>query len=136
MLNFVQYLMSLIAAAIAPIPSQPELQAMTPCTPSIEPAITVTVSDSRTRKPIEATVTVRDGSFQETLELNGVTATGQVIYGGAFERPGQYTVTISRDGYATLVMMGVNVTKDQCHVVTRQLTIDLQPIKPRRESLR
>jgi hypothetical protein len=107
---------------------------MSPCTPSIEPAITVTVSDSKTQKPLEATVVVKDGNFQEVLELKGVTAAGQIVYGGAFERPGHYTVMISKDGYATLVMTEVNVTKNNCHVMTRQLSVNLQPVKPRRKS--
>jgi hypothetical protein len=136
MWNSIQYLMSLLAATLAPLFSQTEPKAMPPCTPSIEPAITVVVSDSRTQKPLEATVVVKDGSFQETLEWNGVTPTGHTIYGGAFERPGRYTITVSRDGYATFVMTGVNVDKDDCHVMTRQLKVNLQPVKPRRESSR
>ncbi len=108
---------------------------MSSCTPSIEPAVTVTVSDFRTQKPLEATITIKDGSYQETLEIKGATASGQMIYSGGFERPGHYTVTISKEGYATFIMTGVNVAKGDCHVLTRQISVDLQPVKPRREQL-
>lgn len=108
-----------------------EVSNMTACTPSIEPAITVTVSDARTGVPLKASIIVKDGKFQEELNLHGVTAAGQIIYGGAFERPGVYTVRISRDGYETSVLEEVKVAKDECHVVTRNIRVALKPINPR-----
>lgn len=100
---------------------------MMPCTPSVEPAFTATVTDARSAQPLEATITIQDGTFRETLGPYGFTATGQTIYGGAFERPGIYTVTIAKPGYRTLVMPNVQVTQDTCHVQTRKLTVQLQP---------
>jgi hypothetical protein len=105
-----------------------EAKNMTGCTPSIEPAITVTVSDAQTGTPLEATIIVKDGNFQEELKLWGVTAAGQIIYGGAFERPGVYTVRTSRDGYETFVIEEVKVAKDECHVITRKIKVALKPI--------
>ncbi|HWN67823.1 MAG TPA: hypothetical protein VNM90_09290, partial [Haliangium sp.] len=49
-------------------------------------------------------------------------------YVGAFERPGVYTITIRGEGYSTLVLEMVEVTADECHVNTEQLTIVLEPI--------
>ncbi|HEY9665188.1 MAG TPA: hypothetical protein V6C91_00195 [Coleofasciculaceae cyanobacterium] len=101
----------------------------TPCTPSIEPAIAVTVSDAQTGASLEATVIVKDGNFQEQLSLRGVTANGQIIYGGALERPGVYTVITLTEGYVTSILNNIKVPKDRCHVVTQKLKITLNPIE-------
>jgi hypothetical protein len=119
---------SAIIIALVPTITKGEAKNMTGCTPSIEPAITVTVSDAQTGTPLEATIIVKDGNFQEELKLWGVTAAGQIIYGGAFERPGVYTVRTSRDGYETFVIEEVKVAKDECHVITRKIKVALKPI--------
>ena len=119
---------SAILIALVPTITKAEDKNMTGCTPSIEPAITVTVSDAQTGTPLKATIIVKDGNFQEELKLRGVTAAGQIIYGGAFERPGVYTVRTSRDGYETFVIEEVKVAKDECHVITRKIRVALEPI--------
>jgi hypothetical protein len=119
---------SAILMTLVPSINQNKVIKMNPCTPSIEPAITVTVSDARTGVPLEATVMVKAGNFQEQLNLQGVTAAGQVIYGGVFERPGIYTVTASKEGYETSTLRGIRVTKDACHVVTRELKVLLKSL--------
>ncbi len=98
------------------------------CTPSHEPAIRVTITDSVTNAPLEATVAVSADNFQEELELNGVMASGHPVYGGAFERPGLYTITVSREGYTTSVVEEIEVEHDGCHVLTQQLDVRLQPM--------
>ena len=105
-----------------------ETNRMNRCTPSIEPAIIVTVSDAQTGASLEANILVQDGKFQETLNLRGITAAGQIMYGGAFERPGQYTISVAKDGYKTVVLKQIKVTKEHCHVVTRKLRVALKRI--------
>lgn len=122
---------SVILLALVPNINKCEARNMTGCTPSIEPAITVTVSDAQTGIPLRATIVVTDGKFQEELNLQGVTAAGQIIYGGAFERPGVYTVKASTDGYETSVLEKIRVTKDTCHVITRNLKVVLMPMNRR-----
>lgn len=120
------------AALIALVPTMNPTEAnnnTNPCTPSIEPAIAVTVSDAKTGTSLEATVIVKDGNFQEQLSLRGVTANGQIIYGGALERPGVYTVITSTEGYLTSILNNIKVPKDRCHVVTQKLKIALNPIE-------
>lgn len=119
---------STILIALVPTLNTSETNRMMPCTPSIEPAITVTVSDAQTGAPLEATIVVKDGNFQEELTLRGVTAAGQMIYGGAFERPGVYLVETYKEDYEPSVLENITVTKDQCHVVTRKLSVLLNPI--------
>ena len=120
---------SIFAIIIALIPTKCEPNTMPACTPSIEPAITVTISDTQTGDPLEATVLVKDGNFQEELRVQGVTPRGQTIYGGAFERSGIYTVITSKNGYETSIIEELNVDKDECHVLTRHINIILRPIK-------
>lgn len=108
-------------------PTQCESKSMEPCTPSIEPAITVTVTDAQTGAPLDATVRVDDENFQEELQLVGVSADGQTIYGGAFERPGTYTIWVERAGYQPTVIENVDVTKGECHVQTQRIEVRLNP---------
>ena len=122
---------SAILIALVPNMNKSDANNMVPCTPSMEPAITVTVSDARTGAPLKATIVVKDGEFKEELKLKGITAAGQVIYGGAFERPGVYTVKASKDGYETSTLKDIKVSKDQCHVLTRNLKVNLTPINRR-----
>jgi hypothetical protein len=88
----------------------------------------VTVSDAQTGTPLKATIIVKDGNFQDELKIRGVTAAGQIIYGGAFERPGVYTVITSTDGYESFVIEEVKVDQDECHVITRNIRVVLKPI--------
>ncbi|XHX76386.1 MAG: hypothetical protein RBJ76_18325 [Stenomitos frigidus ULC029] len=126
MLSFNQALIALVAIALTfsstPTPAKP----MQPCTPNIEPGITVTVADAQTKTPLQARIVIQEGKFQETLRVQGATAAGQTIYGGAFERPGKYTVTASTPGYRSTVLKNVQVPKAECHVATQQLTIELK----------
>lgn len=122
---------SAILIAFVPTITKGEAKNMTGCTPSIEPGITVTVSDAQTGTPLKATIIVKDASFHNELKLRGVTAAGQIIYGGVFERPGVYTVITSRDGYESFVMEEVKVDQDECHVITRNLRVALKPINGR-----
>lgn len=127
-----KYIGSLFAIGIALVSTDcNEPSAMTPCTPSIEPAVTVTVSDAQTQVPLEAKVVVRDDNFQEELKLKGVTAAGQIIYGGAFERPGSYTVSTSKDGYETSILEKIEVVKGECHVRTRNVQVKLKLVNNR-----
>lgn len=128
-----KYLTFLLASFIPLFPTKSEGQIMKPCTPSIEPAITVTVLNAQTKAPIKADIVVKDGKFQEVLTVYGATASGQTIYGGAFERPGIYTLRVSRKGYITNTIVGIDVSKNECHVLTRHVNIKLKPVTKTRK---
>jgi len=118
-----------LGLSISLVPLVTHAQPMRPCTPSIEPGITVTLADAKTGIPLEAAIVAREGSFEEPLKRFGATASGQTIFGGVFERPGTYTVTILAAGYETAVVPNVTVEHDGCHVRTHRLNILLQPQK-------
>jgi hypothetical protein len=119
-------LLSAIVMAVSPVLNPPQPNTMNRCTPSVEPAITMTVLDAQTGTPLEATILVEDGEFQEQLNWWGVTAAGQIIYAGVFERPGIYTVKVSKPGYKTVVLKDIEVKQDSCHVSTHRLTVKLE----------
>jgi hypothetical protein len=91
------------------------------CTDEARPAVEVAVVDSVTGEAVlEPLVWVRDGAYQDTLQLFGNTAHG------AYERAGTYEVHVEHDSYAPWVRTGVTVDEDECHVITEQLTARLQ----------
>jgi hypothetical protein len=72
-----------------------------------------------------ATVTIQDGSYIETLEADPISS-GECAYGGAFERPGTYTVTVKAAGFRTATET-IAVPTNACHVETQNVDIRLEP---------
>ncbi|MEX0269234.1 carboxypeptidase-like regulatory domain-containing protein [Leptolyngbyaceae cyanobacterium UHCC 1019] len=126
MLSLNQAAIALGAIALTFSSTYTQAKPMKPCTPSFEPGITATVADAKTKTALEAQIVIQESTFQETLRVQGATASGQTIYGGAFERPGRYTVTASAPGYRSTVLKDVQVSKAECHVATRRLDIKLK----------
>jgi hypothetical protein len=127
------YLIKLVALAPTPVTTrrieQSEYRAtlrVSPagiaCTLEARSAITVGVSDSlnpatTTFTNVRVTAhsaTVRDSAFLPTLD----TRQQPFAAGLAYEQAGTYTVTVRADGYAPWTKSGIEVTRDQCHVIT------------------
>ncbi len=70
------------------------------------------------------TVTARDGNYIEEL-LPVFPDTPQ--FAGAYERRGNYIVTVAKEGYQTYVSEYITVAHDRCHVIPQQLLVDLVP---------
>ncbi|WP_204336068.1 carboxypeptidase-like regulatory domain-containing protein [Leptobacterium flavescens] len=95
------------------------------CTAQFVYGLVVTVKDASTGEDLEGvTITAIDGEYEETLMESGP---GPVVYLGAGERPGNYTLTIQKEGFQTIVSTFINVTADVCHVVPQELSFNLQP---------
>jgi hypothetical protein len=94
------------------------------CTAVAVPALAVTVLDGATGQRVcDATVVAAEGSFSSTLEaFPGV---GECTYSGPYERAGLYEVRVTRQGYQPATVGGVRVTADECHVLTRGVTVAL-----------
>jgi len=96
------------------------------CTTEARSSLNVTVLDAVTgRRLCDAEVTATDGSYNATLMSSG--PTGNCNYFGPFERPGNYLVMASRAGYLTGHEGDALVTRDECHVQTAAVTVQLQP---------
>lgn len=93
------------------------------CTMEARSSISVSVLDAATGDSPGVTPagTVRDGEFEEALQVFGNSLSGP------FEREGTYDVSITAPGYAGWDTTGVVVTADECHVKTVVLTVRLAP---------
>ena len=104
------------------------------CTAHIQPGLFVRVTHAVTGEPLAsgATVVARDGGYQETLVRAGTIRIGDanvvVTKIGVDERPGIYSVEVSHPGYASVVVTGVRVTANECHVIPREVDVRLSPL--------
>ena len=101
----------------------------TMCTLEARPGITVAIVDSVTgTSAVRGSRTVaRSGAF-EHLSIAGDDPAwdGITLVSLATERPGTYTVTVSKDGYRDWIKTNVKVVDGECHVETVSLTAKLQ----------
>lgn len=102
------------------------------CTAEWVPGIVVEITDAETGLFIaeEARGTVRDGTYVDSLVPHG--STGDLVMTSrqaAHERPGEYMVRITHEGYEDWVQGGVAVREDRCHVLTEQLRARMTPVK-------
>lgn len=103
------------------------------CTTSVEPAIVVAIYDAASGAPIAASASgyVQDGSFTDVLKPSGFLG-GQpgtmVSRRAADERPGTYDVFVTHEGYVPWSALDVRAADGSCHVRTRTLHADLQPL--------
>jgi hypothetical protein len=94
------------------------------CTAIAIPALSVTVVDGASGQRVcDATVVAVDGSFRSTLER--FVTSEACAYSGPYERAGVYEVQVTREGYRPASEGNLRVTADECHVMTRQLTVTL-----------
>lgn len=95
------------------------------CTLEAKAALNVTVSldamSSITSDGI--TVVATDGDYSETLT---VLNENDPIFTGAYERQGNYVLTVSKDGYQTYTSGVISISRDECHVIPQQIHVVLQ----------
>ena len=104
------------------------------CTTDVTPALEVRVVDARTGAPAAhgTFATARDGSYTDTLGITGWTgpsldSTTAVVLEGAYERPGTYTVRITKPGYRLWERTRVHAREGQCGVERARLEALLEP---------
>ncbi|HUF11803.1 MAG TPA: hypothetical protein VMN78_01735 [Longimicrobiales bacterium] len=110
------------ASSGGPEAAQPDVV----CTLEARSSVAVTVLDAVTGENLapEATVRVTDGTFAENL----VATPGTGVYSGVvYEREGTYTIVVSRPEYDQWQRAGVVVERDECHVITEEVTARLTP---------
>ena len=95
-----------------------------PCTAEARAGINVTVSlNGDLYANFEGvSVTAREGNYISDL-FQAMQSSPQ--FSGVYERAGTYIVTVSKDGYQTYISNPITVTRDPCHVIPRQLAINL-----------
>ncbi len=87
----------------------------------------VTVTDKTSGKRIcDAKVEATDTASMEKATLDVFGDANNCGYsGGFYERPGTFTVTVSKAGYTSQTQMGIKVTKGVCNVMSAQLSFSL-----------
>lgn len=95
------------------------------CTMEARAGLNITVKDATTDAILTEGVTVQasEGVYTETLE----NVTGSGVFSGAWERRGNYIVTVSKEGYGTYVSERIVVDADFCHVIPESRTFELLP---------
>jgi len=101
------------------------------CLDNFVSGLEVRVQDSLTGAPAAsgAMLIARDGAYADTAVVPpGAANPDTWVLSVAGERPGTYTVTVSKDGYLTWQRTGVVVRMDQygCHPQTVELVALLQ----------
>jgi hypothetical protein len=49
----------------------------------------------------------------------------EYVFSGAWERSGNYIITVSKPGYQTYTSSVITVTSDVCHVIPQQIEVVL-----------
>lgn len=95
-----------------------------PCTAEARAAlhVAVTLNGQTNVSANGITVIAVDGNYAEELEAFGQQPP---VFSGAYERPGRYIITVSKSGYQTFISDGIRVDRDDCHVIPRQINVNL-----------
>ena len=94
------------------------------CTTEAVAALNVTVRLGNSTTPTSEGITVvaTDGNYTETLQVINTT---NPTFIGAFERQGNYTITVSKEGYQTFTSGVISITRDECHVIPELIDVAL-----------
>jgi hypothetical protein len=86
--------------------------------------ISVTLAESSSSIPISdgVTVTATDGDYLEVLQFYDPQ---NPIFSGAYERAGTYIITVTKPGRQTYISQPIVVTRDECHVIPKNITVFL-----------
>lgn len=99
------------------------------CTTSVEPAVTVVVTDSITGGPAAdgAAGAISEAGYVDSLRPSVWDGSGRLTaLQAGLERPGTYRVELMAPGYAAWVRQGVVARSGECHVETVSLEARLQ----------
>ncbi len=103
------------------------------CTQEARSSVAVIILDSVSGTGLApgATVVLQDGAYRDSSAFGlGYSLPGDSLFysTSTYERAGTYTVRVRRPGYALWERQGVQVTADQCHVVTARVRARLQQL--------
>ncbi|HNN93371.1 MAG TPA: carboxypeptidase-like regulatory domain-containing protein [Pseudomonadota bacterium] len=87
----------------------------------------VVVLDKASGKRIcDATVEATDSATSEKVKLDVFGSSTDCAYsGGFYERPGTFSLSVSKTGYTAQTQTGIKVEKGVCNVVSAQVTFSL-----------
>ena len=97
------------------------------CTAIAVSALNVTVRDAASGASVcDATVI----ALENTGPTHDLRQTGACTYAGAEERSGPFTVVVIAPGYKLARVDGIQVGRDECHVIPVQVTVPVEVCPP------
>lgn len=99
------------------------------CTATIEKGLLLSVTDQATQLPIACgiTATAIEDAFSETIVNNDAMCEDSGSIAMLDERAGFYTLSVQKQGYQDFQMENLGIGRDLCHVLTRELNVELIP---------
>ncbi len=101
------------------------------CTTEAVAGLNITIKDVATGLKLcdGVTVTANDGDYSEALQLF---TNPEPVFVGAFEREGNYVITVTKEGYQPFTSDTMFVISDICHVVTQLGEFEIAPINTKK----
>lgn len=98
---------------------------LTLCPDDFTYGLSITLIDADTSQTIneEASIVIFEEEYSELLRFSEVTNS----FLGAFDRVGIYQISVASNRYQSQLIANIEVTRDDCNVVTKQITITLEP---------
>ena len=99
------------------------------CTTEVLSGLNISIVDSSTQNAAACgvTVTATEGDFSESVYNTDVGCDDSALISMLDERPGFYTLTFEKSGYQAYQIDNVGIGQDLCHVLPRQLDVELSP---------
>jgi len=99
------------------------------CSAVLENALLLSVTDQETQMPIACgvTATATEDTFSETVVNDAAACDDSSNIEMLEERPGFYTLTVQKQGYQDFQMENVGIGRDLCHVLSREISVELVP---------
>lgn len=99
------------------------------CTTEVLSGLNISIVDSSTQNAAACgvTVTATEGDFSESVDNTEVGCDDSALISMLDERPGFYTLTFEKSGYQAYQIDDFGIGQDLCHVLPRQLDVELSP---------
>ncbi|APE02251.1 hypothetical protein BM526_10560 [Alteromonas mediterranea] len=97
------------------------------CTTTVESGLVLSITDQSTQMPAACgvTVTTTEEAYTESVTNDEAACEDSEAISMLQERPGFYTLTVEKPGYQDYLMEGLGIGSDLCHVLTREVNVEL-----------
>lgn len=98
------------------------------CKTDLRFGVRVRVLEAASGQPIaaNATIVVVDGQYRDSITVAADTAKNSLAIPLAENRPGDYTVRVTKPGYRTWMQSRVRAESDRCGVKTAEVTASIE----------
>lgn len=107
----------------------PNVDPMSPCSPSVNPGLCVAVVDAQTGEPIACDATViisNDFYYEEASNSNQGNCYDNSQICGLYGMKGIYNIRVTKPNYVDAVVDDIIITSDHCHVQRVDVQVSLE----------